>query len=470
VTAAVEETNLLAGLRDGAWLDAQTFPPLRWAVPGIIPEGFTLKVGPPKVGKSLLMLSGALAVASGGRMMGIPVGDPRPVLLLALEDGDRRLQDRCRMLLHGEAIPHRLQYLTRVPHGRVVDVIADWLQVYGDRAPLVVIDTLGKVMPPAVLGESSYGRDYRVGSTLKRAVDEYPGAALLVLHHDRKATSDDFVDAVSGTHGLAGAADTIVVLARERTEETGLLKVTGRDVIEGEYAVEFKDGIWSLVGGDLAAAAAGAVTVRATENLAEVSTSIVKLAAEHPGGIRASDVVAALGIADGNAKDYLARLARSGRLARLGRGLYGPPSTPVASVATVALMDVNATSDGGDTVTSGVRRGERVKMTKRGNSWSVPPGAVYVGRPARGVPKTRSPTEFGNPHRLKQPCRENECDGVVHDRDEAIKLYREYVRQRPWLIDRAREKLAGKDLACWCDLDVDCHADVLLDIAAGGEP
>ena len=30
--------------------------------------------------------------------------------------------------------------------------------------------------------------------------------------------------------------------------------------------------------------------------------------------------------------------------------------------------------------------------------------------------------------------------------------------------------LVGKDLACWCPLDQPCHADVLLEIANGGDP
>ena len=28
-----------------------------------------------------------------------------------------------------------------------------------------------------------------------------------------------------------------------------------------------------------------------------------------------------------------------------------------------------------------------------------------------------------------------------------------------------QHNLKGRDLACWCSLDVPCHADVLLDIA-----
>jgi hypothetical protein len=48
--------KLLMAIRTGAWLDEQTFPPLRYAVPGLIPEGFTLLIGPPKAGKSWLVL------------------------------------------------------------------------------------------------------------------------------------------------------------------------------------------------------------------------------------------------------------------------------------------------------------------------------------------------------------------------------------------------------------------------------
>lgn len=214
-----EGSDLLAGLRDGAWLDAQEFPPLIYAVPDIFPEGSVLLVGPPKIGKSWFVLSAGLAVAAGGRMLGIRVGDPRPVLLLALEDGDRRLQDRCRKLLQGDPIPKRFHYVTRIMPGRVVETVGAWLDIYGQDHPLVILDTLGKAMPPTFPGESAYQRDYRVGSALKRMSDDHPGATMLTNHHDRKAASEDFVDSVSGTHGLAGAADTIVLLSRKRNDE-----------------------------------------------------------------------------------------------------------------------------------------------------------------------------------------------------------------------------------------------------------
>jgi uncharacterized protein DUF4326 len=32
-------------------------------------------------------------------------------------------------------------------------------------------------------------------------------------------------------------------------------------------------------------------------------------------------------------------------------------------------------------------------------------------------------------------------------------------------VTAVRAALRGRDLACWCPLDVPCHADVLLEVA-----
>jgi RecA-family ATPase len=331
---------LLANIRNGAWLDAQEFPPLQYAVPGIIPEGLVFNVGPPKIGKSWLVLSIALARATGGRALGLqlPKG---PVLYLALEDGDRRMQDRCRRLLHGAPIPAGFEYQTVVEHGRVLDTLQAWLEIQRDPG-LAILDTLGKVMPPALQGESAYQRDYRVGSNLKELTDQSRGSTILVNHHDRKADSADFVDSVSGTNGLAGAADTIVVVTRPRLEEDGLIQVTGRDVPEGEYAVSFQDGhYWNLNGNDLTTAARVAQSARAAAGLGDRSAAVIALVAKL-GQATADDVAAKLGMDPHNARTYLARLAGSNRLTRLDRGLYGPVAS-VASVASEGESTANAT-------------------------------------------------------------------------------------------------------------------------------
>ena len=321
---------LLEAVRDGSWLDRQAFPPLRYAVPGVIPEGFALLIGPPKAGKSWLILGTLLGVAAGGRVLGrINAGAPRRVLYLALEDGDRRMQDRCRKLLgDGTPIPGTFSYLTTVPPGRVLPTIQAFLRRYPNTA-MVIVDTLGKVMPQAAPGESAYQRDYRVGGQLKRIADERPGLALVVLHHDRKAGSEDFVDSVSGTHGLAGSADTVIVLARKRQSTEGLLKITGRDVPEGEYALQLVDGVaWQLDGANLGAAAARARQRDESAGLSDTTTGVIEyVRAAGPGGITAGAVAEKFGR---DAYQYLSRQVDAGRLIKLGRGRYAAPHTPVS--------------------------------------------------------------------------------------------------------------------------------------------
>jgi hypothetical protein len=189
----------------------------------------------------------------------------------------------------------------------------------------VILDTVGKILPPAMNGETTYQRDYKVASRLKEICDNRPGMALIGLHHDRKAAADDFVESVSGTNGLAGAADTIIVISRPRNETQGLLKVTGRDVVEGEYAATMQDGVWELMGDSLGAAAQAAQTVKATAALGDRSAEILRFVVNHPDGARAAEVAAGLvEMPADQARIYLTRLFDAGKLRKLERGLYAP--------------------------------------------------------------------------------------------------------------------------------------------------
>lgn len=321
-----EPPDLLAGLRSGAWLDEQTFPELRYVVPSIIPEGTTVLAGAPKVGKSWAMLHVALSVAAGRPVFGcLPTGTGRPVLYLALEDGFRRLQARSRSLLGGgQPIPERLDLLIELSHGHAIATIAQWLDEHGDADPLVAVDTLGRVMPRSLQGESAYERDYRALTAFKRLADDHPGTSMVLVHHTRKLGSEDFVDGVSGTLGITGAADTTVVLSRGRTDDGGLLKVTGRDITEGEYAVEKADtGTWTLTGGSLAEAEKAAYITRTVAGVSDRSADIIGLVTgSGSDGIGPKDVGDKLGIEVKAAGTYLGRLVDSGRIRKLGRGRY----------------------------------------------------------------------------------------------------------------------------------------------------
>ena len=326
--------SILARVRTGAWLDSQRFAPLQWAVTGLLPEGFGLLTGPPKAGKSWASLDVALAVASGGKALGkVPTGHARPVLLLALEDGDRRLQDRCRALLQGQPIPELLHYVTTATAGEVLVIIEEWLEEHGDRAPLVVLDTLGRVMPPSLQGEGAYARDYRVGARLKSLADAHPGTTLLVVHHVRKQSvgDGDWMDSTSGTNGLNGSADFTVNLHRPRNEDRGVIRVTGRDVPESEYAVTCAAGSWRIDGDTLADAAQAALNARAAEGLGGLSAEVVAYVTAQDEPVSPAQVADALDMPE--ARRYLARLVDTERLRRVGRGLYtGVPSVPMSQL------------------------------------------------------------------------------------------------------------------------------------------
>ncbi|HLZ38648.1 MAG TPA: type IV toxin-antitoxin system AbiEi family antitoxin domain-containing protein [Mycobacteriales bacterium] len=195
-------------------------------------------------------------------------------------------------------------------------------------------------MPPAAIGESSYQRDYRVASALKGLADDHPGTALLVNHHDRKASAEDFVDAVSGTHGLAGAADTILVVARDRAQPGGLLKVTGRDIVENAYAVEFTYPDWRLDGADLTAAAEKAEQVVVTAGLGDRSAEVIAFVMRQPKLVSPKAIVAELGIPKQQVGVYLSRAVEAGRLRKVARGLY---SSPVRTVRSVSLGEREST-------------------------------------------------------------------------------------------------------------------------------
>lgn len=328
----------LACVRTGDWLDSQVFAPLAWSVPGIIPEGFGLLIGAPKLGKSWMALHLGLALSNGSQAFGaIETGNPRATLYLALEDGDRRLQDRCRKLLAGSPIPSRFHYATRVPAGGVFATVTAWLEAHDGENALVILDTLGKVMPPAVPGESAYARDYRVGSALKSLSDKHPGATVLVVHHTRKADAVDWMDSTSGTQGLNGSADFTVALGRSRNETEAVLRVTGRDVRENEFAMTSEDGHWALVGKSLSEAARTALAIKTTAGLGDTSARVVAYVTDRPAGVRASDVAAGLAISEKDAGTYLLRAERGNRIRRLDRGLYGPVES-VGSVGSAGTL------------------------------------------------------------------------------------------------------------------------------------
>jgi len=221
-----------------AQLQTMTFEPVSYLLPNIIPEGLTLLVGKPKIGKSWLTLDLGIAV-SGNRYT---LGEIRPaqgdVLYLALEDSNRRLQRRATKLLpvlEGNW-PTRMKVLTKWPiiGEGCLEAIEDWCREV-EKPTFVEIDTLQMIRP--AIGKHLYEADCHALRGLQQLAGRWPNLSIVVNHHDRKMGAEDVFDTVAGTRGITGTADTVLVLARQAGAVT--LHIDGRDVEKVELAIQF---------------------------------------------------------------------------------------------------------------------------------------------------------------------------------------------------------------------------------------
>ena len=224
------------------------FQPVKWAVDGFLPSGCTILAGSPKVGKSILALHLAIGVAIGGCVLGkinVQQGD---VLYLALEDNQRRLQERMmfsNLLNNDKPDLSHLDFVHDIPrqHEGGIDFLRWWLEEHPD-ARLVIIDTLQKFRKPLYGKGNMYAEDYDAISEIKKLADEFD-VAILIIHHLKKAKeNDDWINEFSGSQGIAGSADSLFSLKRQRTDNHAILHRTGRDVEEKNFALRL-DGLYN---------------------------------------------------------------------------------------------------------------------------------------------------------------------------------------------------------------------------------
>lgn len=104
--------------------------------------------------------------------------------------------------------------------------------------------------------------------------------------------------------------------------------------------------------------------------------------------------------------------------------------------------------------------------------WSAPEGVLYVGPGSRWENPWRVIQDDGrwcirdtDGRLIRFDSREEATWEAVHWYAEAIPNGWEGVAMSNEIVPG----LAGHDLMCWCPLGQPCHADVLLEIANGGD-
>lgn len=289
---------------------AQKLPAPRFVVKGLLAKGVTVLAGPPKVGKSWLALEIAIAVATGGKVLGAYDTGPgaAEVLYLALEDTPRRLQSRLKQL--GARNVERLHLRTEWPRVEQDGLLA-LDRFLGEHPPcaLVIIDVLARMRTQREKHSDLYLHDYGEIAALKQITDTR-GVALVLVHHLRKADAADPFDRISGSTGITGGADTNIVLTRDRATENGFLLVSGRDIEEQDLALRFEGGKWSFLG--LAA------EHRATQTQQAVLDALRKAGK----ALGPAELGERIGKNRGNTYRWLAALAENGLVREVEGGRY----------------------------------------------------------------------------------------------------------------------------------------------------
>jgi biotin operon repressor len=312
---------------------AMQFEPIRWIVPGYLPEGLMVLAGAPKLGKSWLALGWMVSVASGGVTMGSIPCEQGDVLGLMLEDNQRRLQRRLLQMRVQDA-PGRLTLLTEWPtlDDGCCEQIEAWIAAV-KKPRLIVVDVFARVRGTRAGRETDYDGDYRQAAMLQSIASKH-NLAIVAIHHTRKMVADDPFDEVSGTRGLTGAADGALVLKRDPETRQPVLYGRGRDMEEIESALEFdkETGIWAVLG----AAWQVADTTERREIQQVLGRSVDPMTP--------TEIAQRLGKSRQNIQNMLSKMLDDGKVEQVTRGLYTLMS-PVSPVSPELLKDTKETRD-----------------------------------------------------------------------------------------------------------------------------
>ena len=226
------------------------FPPLHWIVPGFLPAGLTLLAAKPKCGKSWLSLNIAASLACPSKfpLLGVMADIPEiETLYFAFEDGKARLKKRLEMLgfTKGDRLD-RLHFVFEAPedHKKLLSEIKEW-KVKKPGISLVVIDTIGRCRKSDGR-KNLYHEDTEFLSGLQSwAISNNIG--VLCIHHVNKTKSEDIFESISGSQGLSGVADTLMVMTKP-SDDQRKVELKGRDIEGKALGFNFCEGVFEYAG------------------------------------------------------------------------------------------------------------------------------------------------------------------------------------------------------------------------------
>lgn len=232
-------------------LQKKNFPPITYLVEDLLPEGTSLLAAAPKIGKSWFVLDMGLKIALGMPFLNKPTTQVG-VLYLALEDTQRRLQDRMEKLLKNGLPPSSFYFSTAdaaLDNG-LIKSLESTIQIHPD-IKLIIIDTLQKIRSQSKIGSNIYQQDYAEMGMVKSFADKHSISVMFVHHLRKMKDGEDQFNMISGSTAIMGASDTsFVITKKSRSDSNATLHITGRDIESNELVISFNKNTcqWELIG------------------------------------------------------------------------------------------------------------------------------------------------------------------------------------------------------------------------------
>ena len=217
----------------------------RMLIDGILSNGLAILSGDSKIGKSWMVLWFCLKISRGEPVWGLPTSKT-DVIYLALEDKDWRIQQRMQDLI--DVPPSNLHF--GFSCGKLGAELEGQIKLALKEQPstgLLFIDTLQMVRDNVSSKVNAYAQDYRDLSALKKIADDHNICIFLVHHNRKEHDGSNVFNDMTGSTGIAGVADTCMVLRKEdRFGNDAVLNITGRDIEEKRLKLTMRKNVWEV--------------------------------------------------------------------------------------------------------------------------------------------------------------------------------------------------------------------------------
>ena len=243
--------NWKTNLTTAAELRDKEFPPIKWAVDNVIPEGLTVLAGDPKCGKSLVAVDICSAIASGGYALGNRKCVKGDCLYVSFEDPERRV--KARIAQQCNLWPDKFKLLTGALSqlGESFYRQVDEMMLMWPDLRCMVVDTMQFIIPPKPQGVTDYDHMYRCLDPLHRWAINNHIAVILITHmaKSRVQDGDNPFAGIIGSVAIQGTSDSMILLRKNHAKEglvmndpdipDGFLRIQGREMGTEHYALEF---------------------------------------------------------------------------------------------------------------------------------------------------------------------------------------------------------------------------------------